>query len=436
VSYVLAGGIAFFVGFFEGWPALRRRILPFWVAWSLMGAGLVFVMQMHMSWVLLPPYLLVAAIGVAFGRPDRVESSRGSAVLGAVIGLVIGIAITGSVLAPTVQRDGLFAGDFFAAISFQVQSPLGLVTTAARVMSMASFETNRFLGFSTPDRALVLWRHLWIAPFVLIVGISGVIQPIWMAITAFRRDPHDPADWAAVRRLAAATVLLIYASFFLSIRGPQAHAFYVTFPIAALFACSCWRVSAIAAPQNRHRWELVAGVVIASGIVVHLGLALDRWPRLSLYADRPLVAAAIAQHNDRFLGDRRDTAKELVDHRPRPIDGVADTDAYLTERPEDALQVVEPQWTREVGGVSRFRLTIANRGRAAAWVDIRYQTTYFGADGQSVGNHEGVIKRIVQPGGTLAGLDISDDYAPAGAIRARLIVTGAERVIPVRRPVG
>ena len=433
VSYVLVGGIVFFVGFFEGWPRLRRGIVPFWVAWSLMGAGLVFVMQMHMSWVLLPPYVLVAAVGVAF-RPREPVAERRSDVLRAVAGLVVGIFVTGSMLMPTIQRDGLFAGGFSAAVSFQAQSPLGLVTIAARVMSLASFETNRFLGFSTADRALVLWRHLWMAPFVLIAGIAGVIQPLWMAITAFRRDARDPADWAAVRGLAAATALLIYASFFLSIRGPQAHAFYVTFPIAALFACSCWRVSAQAAPQHRRRWERVAGVVIASGIVVHTGLALDRWPRLSLYADRPLVAAAITQRNDRFLGDRRDTAKELVDHRPRPIDGVADIDAYLAERPEDALQVVDSQWTREAAGVSRFRLAVANRGRAAAWVDIRYQTTYFGADGQSLESHEGVIKRIVQPGGTLAGLDISDDYAPSAAVRATLIVTGAERVIPVRAP--
>jgi hypothetical protein len=434
VSYVLAGGVAFFVGFFEGWPALRRRILPFWVAWSLMGAGLVFVMQMHMSWVLLPPYLLVAIAGVVFGQPDQIESSRRSAVLGALAGLVVGIAISGSVLGPTIQRDGLFAGNFFAAISFQAQSPVGLVTTAARVMSLASFETNRFLGFSTADRILVLWRHLWMVPFVLIIGIAGVVQPLWMAFTAFRRDAREPADWAGVRKLAAATVLLIYASFFLSVRGPQAHAFYVTFPIAALFACSCWRVSTQAAPQNRRRWERVAGIVIASGLLVHTGLAIDRWPRLSLYADRPLVAAAITQRNDRFLGDRRDTTKELVDHRPRPIDGVADADAYLAERPEDMLHVVDSEWSREVRGVSRFRLAIANRGRLAAWVDIRYQTTYFGADGQSIESHEGVIKRIVQPGGTLTGLDISDDFAPSSAVRATIVITGAERVIPSRRP--
>jgi hypothetical protein len=56
-SYVLAGAVVFFVGFFEATPhlMLTRRILPFGLAWSMMGAGLLWVMQIHMSWVLLVP---------------------------------------------------------------------------------------------------------------------------------------------------------------------------------------------------------------------------------------------------------------------------------------------------------------------------------------------------------------------------------------------
>ena len=67
-SYVLTGATAFFIGFLEGFPATRRGIVPLMPAWALMGAGLCFVMQIHMSWVLLPPYVAAAAIGLLFSR--------------------------------------------------------------------------------------------------------------------------------------------------------------------------------------------------------------------------------------------------------------------------------------------------------------------------------------------------------------------------------
>ena len=59
---MLAGAVMFFVGFFEGMPHCRGASCRSRVAWAMMGAGLLFVMQMHMSWVLLVPYVLAAPI--------------------------------------------------------------------------------------------------------------------------------------------------------------------------------------------------------------------------------------------------------------------------------------------------------------------------------------------------------------------------------------
>jgi hypothetical protein len=254
-----------------------------------------------------------------------------------------------------------------------------------------------------------------------------------MVLTALRPAPPGSTDWTRVRVLVAATIVLIYASFFFSVRGPQAHSFYLAFPVAALFAFSCWQMAAQAHAANPRRWERVAGAVIVSGIVVHTGLAIDRWPRQSLYADRELVAAAIAQRNDRFLGDRRDTAIELQDHRPRATDPVPDAGAYLEARPEEELQLVDAAWTPVVGSISRFRVTIAHRGQSAAWLDIRYQTAYTDAAGRQVAANDGVIKRILQPGETLAGWEIADGSVPAGATAATITIVGAERCIPAGR---
>jgi len=191
-------------------------------------------------------------------------------------------------------------------------------------------------------------------------------------------------------------------------------------------------VRAQAAGVRWHRWERVAATVLVCGVIMHAGLALDRRPRVSLYRDRPLAAAAISDRNDRYLGDRRDTLDALEDHRPRPGDGVGDADAYMAAQATEDLRILESRWSPVAGLASRFSVTIANRGRAAAWLDIRYTTTFTGADGRVVATHEGVIKEIVQPGETREWPDIADGDFPQGATAAKFAITGAERVIPRR----
>jgi hypothetical protein len=59
---VLAGGILFFVGAIETYPFLTAKIVPLRWANLMMGAALLWVMQFHMSWVVLLPYVLVSFI--------------------------------------------------------------------------------------------------------------------------------------------------------------------------------------------------------------------------------------------------------------------------------------------------------------------------------------------------------------------------------------
>ncbi|MCU1383719.1 MAG: hypothetical protein JWL71_2416, partial [Acidobacteria bacterium] len=54
-SYILAPAIVFFLGFFEACPAFTLRRLPPWLAFALMGIGVTWLMQIHMSWPLLLP---------------------------------------------------------------------------------------------------------------------------------------------------------------------------------------------------------------------------------------------------------------------------------------------------------------------------------------------------------------------------------------------
>ena len=429
-SYLLAGAVVFFVGFFEGMPQLSRRIVPFTVAWSMMGAGLLFVMQLHMSWVLLVPYVPAALIAVALSE------KRPQAIASAVVAFGVGAAVPGILLLPTILRFGWNAGHVEGAVAFHQQSPFELVTTAARVLSFASFEVNRFVGMSTAERLLVFWRHPVAALAVVPVAIAGVLQPLWMAVSALRpAGPGTPAtkDWMRVRVLMLATIVLITGSYYFSVRGPQAHSFYVVFPVSALFAFTCWDVRARAAGGRLLRLERLAMAAVVANMVLHAGLAIDRVHRQSLYVDRSLVVAAIADRNDRYLGDRRDTANGQTGREPRPADRVTDIEAYRSATATGDLQITAAQWTPRVNRLSSFELTILNHGRVAAWLDIRLAVTYADAAGARLETREVVIKQILQPGESRTWTAVADGWTPEGARSASVAIVAAEKVIPARR---
>jgi hypothetical protein len=259
-----------------------------------------------------------------------------------------------------------------------------------------------------------------------------------MAAAWLKRAPGD-RGWAPVKWLAAGTVLWVSASFFFSVRGPQAHSFYVTCPVAFVYAAHCWQVFASSAAAGG-RWRLrlsavwverIAAVALVSGVVMHAGLAIDRAPRRSLYLDRPLVQAAISSHNDRFLGERRDSLTEKRDRRARPIDPVDDAAAYDRASANEDLIVVSATWAPAVmGRVSRFEVEIRNASATAAYLDIRYTTRYRDASGAELTTRQGVIKEILQPGVTRAWDDLTDGMVPAGAMNAALLLDGAEKCIP------
>jgi hypothetical protein len=221
------------------------------------------------------------------------------------------------------------------------------------------------------------------------------------------------------------SILWVAFAFLFSRRRPLAHTFYVMFPVAFLYAVYWW------ARASTARWNRTAAASLAAGIVMQAGLALDRAPRLSLYVDRPLVQAAIASRNDRFIGDRRDSVVEVQDRRPRPIDPVPDPEAWLRADPASDLVVTEARWSSlRVARISLYTISIQNTSRTAAYLDLRYTTRYLNADGDQIAAREGIIKEILQPGEQRTWHDLTDGTTPDEAVSAEIAVVAAEKVIP------
>jgi hypothetical protein len=100
--------------------------------------------------------------------------------------------------------------------------------------------------------------------------------------------------------MTVALLLLLIVSFAFSIRGPQAHTFYVTFPMAIYLSFCC-----LEPLFAERRWRMVAAGVLVSGLVVQAAIIRDSFEKHSLYRDRSTVVRAITEHDYHLVGTRR-----------------------------------------------------------------------------------------------------------------------------------
>jgi hypothetical protein len=290
-SYMLAGGILFFVGALELFPFTRRGLVSARLANASMGFGLFWAMQLHMSWVVLAPYAL-AALAFQFREAAR----RG---LVALAWFAAGAAPMAALLVPTYLKYGTSAGSTAESVRFNAENLTAFWGILTRTLSFASFEVPRFLGAHTSERLAMIREQPWLAPFALLLVAVGVAQVAALLAAWFLRR-HEQPDWRAVKYLALFNVVLLYASFLFSIKPPQSNHLYVTLPLPVLYAFYCWeRLLA------RTRWRRFAAVLLACGVVFHVGVAAYNFSHISLYVDRRAVQTAVDERNYHILGERR-----------------------------------------------------------------------------------------------------------------------------------
>jgi hypothetical protein len=298
-SYVLPGAIIFFVGALETYPRLSLKLVPRHWANFMMGFALCWVMQFHLSWVILVPFLL-ASLFFQY-REQR------AAVVRSAVWLAGGAALTGSFVIPTYLKYGFSGGSGGTGevVRFNGENLLGQWNVAegilGRFLSLASYEMARFLGDNTQARLEFMKHNWWLIPFILFLGIIGILQPIAMIILWFKKG-HSRSDWKAIKYLTLATVVLLYLSFAFSMKAPLSHTLYVAFPVAMLYSLYCWNEFL----SKSGRWQTFAALFLISGIIFSAGLAYDNFQHRSLYLDRNVPKAAIERKDYRILGSRRD----------------------------------------------------------------------------------------------------------------------------------
>lgn len=292
-SYVLAGAILFFIGAIESYPFLSKNVIPLRWANFMMGISFFWIFQLHMSWPILIPFILVSFYFQLRNLGKKIFSSVIQFVLGALASVIF--------VLPTFFKYGLTnaAGGTDSNVRFNPDNLLEFLTVLARFLSFASFELPRFIGPNTQARFEFLKQNLWITPFAVFVGIIGIIQAIALLVLWFSKK-QSQKDWRGIKYFTLFTVLLVYFSFTFSIKGPSSHTFYVVFPVAMIYSFYCWSKF-----FKSRAFRIFTVIFLLCGIIFHIGLAISKAPERSLYKNRSLVKSAIEKRDYRILGERR-----------------------------------------------------------------------------------------------------------------------------------
>jgi hypothetical protein len=380
-----------------------------------MGMAVGWLMQIHMSWPLVLPF----AAGAWFGR--RSQGAIAAAV--DALSFAAGALLPGLLLLPTLTQYGLNAGSGGVLRNLHPHwvSPWIIATTLARFLSFSSLEIARFIETDGAKRLEFFQRHIWLAPAAAAVWLIGAVQPIWMFVDACR--PHRPwpgalsrLQWNALRRLVLLAVLIVYASYWLVMEPPQAHAFYVLSPLAFVFAAYWWTF--VDSPLARR----VAACVLALNIAFHAGLMLTEGPELSLYKNRGVVATAVRLKEPEMFAHRRDFA---IGGGP-----IALSDPARPYDPTRDFQVLEAAERMGPRRSLHWTITIQNRSAVVAFRDPLYISTYLNDRGEVVEERHERIKDIFQPG-EMRTIELNDGFAGPPFAKATLRIVAAEALIPV-----
>ena len=293
-SYAFLGSVLFFIGFMETIPALTLQAIRSPWANTMMGFGLFWVMQLHMSWVAFLPFLLFSLFFQ--WKAGSLPQALGFNLLGALPMLAL--------LVPTYLVYGFSSGkDVHGFVSgLNWDNAMDVVGTLARYLSIASFEMPRFVAEHTRQRLDYFFASPWLLVPGLFLWLAGYFQPAAMVVLWFFKD-HPRRDWPVLQRLMAGTFLLLYFCFLFTPDMAASFRVLLLFPVVMLYSLYCWDFLA----AKSHAWRVLGVLFILAGVYFQIGYTVKNIEaHNSVYSqNRDLMVKAIEAKDFRILAGRR-----------------------------------------------------------------------------------------------------------------------------------
>lgn len=288
-SYAIVFSIPFFVALIDLLPIYQKPILNNKLSFFILGICTTLIMQLHMSWVLLVPLT-----GLVFLSKLKTNIKQQ---IGQFLFYMFGLFLGALTLIPTFFVK--YEHSATENIVFNIDNWSNLPIITLRFFSFASNEIAYVLGGSTEERLTIVYDQIWMSPAVLVLLIMGFLQVGLYVFQLFNKKVTP--EFRKIKILVILVLLLLYASFFFSIKGPSSHTFYILLPLALFYAFHSydWLI------KNFKYALTVLKVMIVAGVLFHIGLGLYNYKNHSLYKDRDKVVNALEQMDYKVLGNRR-----------------------------------------------------------------------------------------------------------------------------------
>ncbi len=292
LSYTVTASCFFFVAFMESLPPLSLGWITPLRANLLMGFSLGAWVQLHRTWVLSVPFLLLSFYFQ--WKASRKPTTLLHFVLGALPMILL--------IVPTFFRpDYHYFRDIHGmSASFELRNLGRFFTILIQYLALVSFEMLRFIGISTQARTAYLASH-WTLWTGFLLWYFSYLQAV--ILLGFGFDPKNPAkSWDWVRLMAGLTFLLIFGLLMFSAKNPDLNTFYETLPIMMVYSFCVMSRFWSWAPARKFLW-----VLLFSSLAFQTGYLFEKTPQkesfYSTYKDP--IAKAIQEKNFHLLGERR-----------------------------------------------------------------------------------------------------------------------------------
>jgi hypothetical protein len=294
-SYVIPGAILFFIGIFEIYPSTRKNVLPEWLCFYFLGFSIFWIMQLHLSWILLVPFTVIAFYYL-------LRSKNTKRILQSSISFLFGCITTASLLIPTLRTYGM-SNDHGKSVSGLLEFHPEHITEFIKLLGIylgyACFDLNRFRPLNAPDSGRFGDLFPWAIPFMYIILATGLLQALWLLFCFFRKYKNDKVS----RRVADLTIFgfaIFFISSLFSLTIPLSHAAVLFFPLVVIYALHVFRE-----PMKKKWIKMWLYSAFASAMIFYLANGIDRYNTISIYKNREAIVKALEQGDYTLVGKRR-----------------------------------------------------------------------------------------------------------------------------------
>lgn len=291
-SYLLLPEVIFFIALFESIPGIKKKLFSIPTALFLMGLSIGTIVQLHLSWPILLPFVALSVWEIRKSVEDLYK--------GALL-FTFGFVLPSLLLIPTIRAFGWETLIQMNAENsqFNIRNLLYFFNNLARLLSYGTYESFIFIGESMKERAEFLLQMMVLLPMFFLITLFAGWQILYF-VYAYARMLYEKNKLAS-KSLMLFVFALMTSSFvfILSSRPPVSRNLYLLFPLSLW----CMFLS-IDFFVKHHKWgkKFFYGF-IAVGLLYHSLVAVNRYlhfPKHSLYSNRELLVKSL-QEKDPYV---------------------------------------------------------------------------------------------------------------------------------------